>query len=265
MVRDGAAARDRRGGARMANLVDVYDRDNDGRDATTEDRVQLVEQQFERFEQLQETMLTQFAILQVGCQPHHHPRNHALEEEKVSDGEPAIPFANYQLRIDIPEFHEGLATKDFLDWVNAMEDILEFKEVFEEKQAPLMYQRLHNLEQRVIPNNCDSHWESGLKIDVSKFKGSLQPDEFLDWDSPPICDDYADNCDVFYDGCLFTSTTTSNLVVDLSKSSSFDEEPFIEQEPIEEKIYIEEETKMKDGEEMYLSKEMLQVDSFEDF
>ena len=105
-----------------------------------------------------------------------------------------------------------------------------------------------------------------MKFGVSEFKDSLQPDEFLDWDSPPICDDYPDDGDVFNDGCLFTSTTTSSLVVDLSKPPSFDEEPFIEQEPyIEEEIYIEEETKMEDGEELYLQKEMLQVDSFEDF
>ena len=98
-----------------------------------------------------------------------------------------------------------------------------------------MYQKLQNLKWRVIPNNRDSRWEFELKIDVSKFKGSLQPDKFLNWDSPPICDDYPDDWDVFNDGCLFTSTTTSSLVVDLSKPPSFDEEPFIEQEP-----YIEE-------------------------
>ena len=34
---------------------------------------------------------------------------------------------------------------------------------------------------------------------------------------------------------------------------------------IEEEIYIEEETKIEYGEELNLQKEMLQVDSFEDF
>ncbi|GFZ11343.1 hypothetical protein Acr_22g0007410 [Actinidia rufa] len=91
MVRGGVAARGREGGARMADLADVYDRD----DATTEERFQLLEQ---RFEQLQETMLAQFAALQVGRQPHHHPRNHDSEEEEVSDGEPAIPFVDYPPR-----------------------------------------------------------------------------------------------------------------------------------------------------------------------
>ena len=109
-----------------------------------------------------------------------------------------------------------------------------------------MYQRLPNLKRRVIPNNRDSHWESGLKIDVFKFKGSLNPYKFLDWDSPPIHDDYPNYGDVFNDGCLFTSTTTSSLVVDLSKPPSFDEEPFIEQEPyIEEEITLKKKLKWK--------------------
>ena len=81
----------------MAKLLDVYDRD----DATTEERFQLLEQQFkkfeQRFEQLQENMLAQFATLQVGRQPHHHSRNHASKEEEVFDGETAIPFSNYPL------------------------------------------------------------------------------------------------------------------------------------------------------------------------
>ena len=140
MVRGGVADRGRGGGAQMANLVDVYDHD----DATTEERFQLMEQ-------LQENMLSQFAALQVGRQPHHHPRNHASEEEEVFDGEPAIPFADYPprerrvfphnrnshwetgVKIDIPEFHGGLSAEDFLDWVNDVEDILEFIKVPEEK------------------------------------------------------------------------------------------------------------------------------------
>ncbi|GFY99159.1 hypothetical protein Acr_13g0005600 [Actinidia rufa] len=88
MVRDGVVAQGRGGDAQMANLTDVDDRD----DVTTKEWFQLFEQ---RFEQLQENMLAQFAALQVGRQPHHHPINHAPEEEEVSDGEPANPFADY--------------------------------------------------------------------------------------------------------------------------------------------------------------------------
>ena len=107
-------------------------------------------------------MLAQFVALQVGRQPHHHPINHASKEEEVSNGEPANPFADYLprvrrehrvfpnnqnfhwetgLKIDILKFHGGLSAEDFLDWVNAVEDILEFKEVTEEKWVPLVATR----------------------------------------------------------------------------------------------------------------------------
>ena len=42
------------------------------------------------------------------------------------------------MKIDISEFHGGLAKEDFLDWVNAVEDILEFKEVLNEKWVLLV-------------------------------------------------------------------------------------------------------------------------------
>ena len=47
MVHGGAANRGRGRGARMAHLADVYDRDNARRNATTEERFQLLEQRLE--------------------------------------------------------------------------------------------------------------------------------------------------------------------------------------------------------------------------
>ena len=52
----------------MANIKDVYERDDIGCDAIIEEGFQLAEQ---RLEQLQKTLLAQFAALQVGWRPHH--------------------------------------------------------------------------------------------------------------------------------------------------------------------------------------------------
>ncbi|GFS38039.1 hypothetical protein Acr_00g0055300 [Actinidia rufa] len=152
MVHGGVANQGRGGGARMANLVDV-------------------------------------AALQVGRQPHHHPRKRALEEEEVSDGEPAIPFADYPprvrkeqrvflnnrnsrwetgLKIDILEFHGELSVEDFLDWVNAVEDILEFKEVPKEKRVPLVATRFRVTPQAVTAKPASS--QSKPSTSTSSFK-----------------------------------------------------------------------------------------------
>ena len=88
MVHGGAANRGWGNGARIANVVDAYNHDDASRDATTKER-------FQRLEQLQETVLAQFVALQVVRQPHHHPRNHALEEE-VFDDKAFNPFGDYQ-------------------------------------------------------------------------------------------------------------------------------------------------------------------------
>ena len=37
------------------------------------------------------------------------------------------------------------------------------------------------MEQGFIPNNRDSHWEAGLKIDIPEFHGGLAAEDFLDW------------------------------------------------------------------------------------
>ena len=45
------------------------------------------------------------------------------------------------LKIDIPEFHGGLKAEDFLDWLFVVEEVLEFKEVPENKRVPLVATR----------------------------------------------------------------------------------------------------------------------------
>ena len=39
-------------------------------------------------------------------------------------------------KIDIPEFHGGLKAEDFLDWLFAIEEVLEFKDVPKNKWVP---------------------------------------------------------------------------------------------------------------------------------
>lgn len=34
-------------------------------------------------------------------------------------------------KVDIPEFHDGLQVEGCLDWINDVEEILEFKEILE--------------------------------------------------------------------------------------------------------------------------------------
>ena len=45
------------------------------------------------------------------------------------------------LKIDIPEFHGGLLPEEFLDGIVTIEEILEFKEVPEERRVPLVATR----------------------------------------------------------------------------------------------------------------------------
>ncbi|XP_022876690.1 uncharacterized protein K02A2.6-like [Olea europaea var. sylvestris] len=45
-------------------------------------------------------------------------------------------------KVDIPEFHGGLSPEEFLDWVTAVEEVLEFKDVPADKCVPLVATRL---------------------------------------------------------------------------------------------------------------------------
>jgi hypothetical protein len=47
-----------------------------------------------------------------------------------------------RMRTDIPEFHGGIQPEEFLDWVGAVEEVFDFKEVPEKKRVPLVAKRL---------------------------------------------------------------------------------------------------------------------------
>ena len=41
-------------------------------------------------------------------------------------------------KLDIPKFNEGLQPKEFLDWIAAIEEVLEFKGVPKDRQVSLV-------------------------------------------------------------------------------------------------------------------------------
>jgi hypothetical protein len=67
--------------------------------------------------------------------------NHFAERQTQGRRPPAQAHANRWesgFKLDIPEFSEGMQPEEFLDWVAAMEEILEFKEVPDDKRVPLV-------------------------------------------------------------------------------------------------------------------------------
>nr|TKR98630.1 hypothetical protein D5086_0000201480 [Populus alba] len=86
----------------------------------------------------------------------HQDRNpQNVEEESESDENSFAPQlarrrpANDELRrweiglkIDIPEFHGGLQTDEYLDWINTVDEVLEFKQVLEDRRVALVATRL---------------------------------------------------------------------------------------------------------------------------
>ena len=114
----------------------------------------------EQFEALTE----QLATLAVVNQPRNcSPTLHFVEENEVDynvEDEMENPFAGHKRRkenplvsynsnkwesgfkLDISEFKGYLQPEEFLDWVAAVEEILEFKEVLQDKRVSLMVTKL---------------------------------------------------------------------------------------------------------------------------
>jgi hypothetical protein len=86
---------------------------------------------------------------------HQDPNPHDVEEESKGDEN---PFANQPvqrrpthdesrrwetgLKVDIPEFHGGLQADEYLDWINTVDEVLEFKQVPEDRRVALVATRL---------------------------------------------------------------------------------------------------------------------------
>ena len=119
-------------------------------EAKLEARCQRMEEQFE-------ALTKQLAALAVVNQPRNRsPTLRFVEEDEVDynvKDEMENPFAGHRRRrekplvsynsniwesgfkLDIPEFKGCLQLEEFLDWVAAIEEILEFKEVPQDKRV----------------------------------------------------------------------------------------------------------------------------------
>ena len=99
-------------------------------------------------------VLTQQLAAMAQRQGTPNPPN--AEEESSDEENPFAPFqpqhrrAGFDetrrwesgLKIDILEFHGGLQPEEFFDWVNAVEEVLEFKQVPEDRRVSLIATRL---------------------------------------------------------------------------------------------------------------------------
>ena len=92
----------------------------------------------------------------LGNQNHRRPPAAAEIDEEEEEYEEKVPCrcprvtANNDdrrrseagMRTEIPEFHGSLCLEDFLDWLATIEEILDFKDVPENKRVPLVATRL---------------------------------------------------------------------------------------------------------------------------
>ncbi|XP_057504808.1 uncharacterized protein LOC130788284 [Actinidia eriantha] len=100
-------------------------------------------------------MIVQQHQQQQQRQPHPNPRFVEEEEDVVNDEEVGNPFARdlprgrrpvqtvsrwweVGLKIDIPEFKGGSQAEEFLGWLFAVEKVLDFKDVPEDKRVALV-------------------------------------------------------------------------------------------------------------------------------
>ena len=145
-------ARGSRGG-RHAVVDGEYERDEIARNTQLKARCQRMEEQFE-------ALTKQLAALAVINKPRNYsPTLHFVEEDEVDynvEDEMENLFTGHRRRrekplvsynsnrwesgfkLDIPEFKGCLQHEEFLDWVAAVEEILEFKEMPQDKRVSLV-------------------------------------------------------------------------------------------------------------------------------
>jgi hypothetical protein len=107
--------------------------------------------------------LTKQMYIKSGRNRHRHtPLPHELEEEDArmedEDRNPFVergvhghqPLVQAQanrwesgFKLDIPEFNRGLQPEEFLNWIVAIEEVLEFKGVPEDRRVSLVTTKFH--------------------------------------------------------------------------------------------------------------------------
>ncbi|XP_034892461.1 uncharacterized protein [Populus alba] len=120
-------------------------------------REQPLDEVYERDEiaRLQQQVETLTQQLAASMAQHQNPNPRDVEEEPEEDEN---PFAHQPvqrrpahdesrrwetgLKVDIPEFHGGLQADEYLDWINTVDEVLEFKQVPEDRRVALVATRL---------------------------------------------------------------------------------------------------------------------------
>jgi len=107
-----------------------------------------------RLQQQVETLTQQLA---ASMAQHRDPNPQDVEEESEGDENPFAPQPVQKrpvndesrrwesgLKVDIPEFHGGLQADEYLDWINTVEEVLEFKQVPEDRRVALVTTKLRD-------------------------------------------------------------------------------------------------------------------------
>jgi hypothetical protein len=109
---------------------------------------------------------------------HQDPNPQDVEEESEGDEN---PFAHQPvqrrpahdesrrwetgLKVDIPEFHGGLQADEYLDWINTVDEVLEFKQVPEDRRVALVATKLRG--------RVGAWWQQVKKTRTLQGKGKI--------------------------------------------------------------------------------------------
>jgi hypothetical protein len=135
-------------GNRFAQLEDSYDREEPVREESSTAYQAHSEAQFASLREQIAVLTRQLCIKNVQDRRQHIPSPHDSEEEDACvEDENGNPFAEHEVhrhhplvqaqanrwesgfKLDIPKFNEGLQPEEILDWIAAVEEVLDFKGV----------------------------------------------------------------------------------------------------------------------------------------